>query len=97
METNSDELSFVTFCSIYSNEIVWKLTFFGKEFCVQTISLVHTVNGISRQGLNREWTRQAGLSFYSKPMQTEWIVATVQREFIFMATQKGLWLKQKNS
>ena len=57
---------------------------FGIIFCVPSWSLVHTVNGISRQGLYREWTRQAGLSFYSKPMQTEWIVVTVPRECLFV-------------
>ena len=63
----------------YERWNLWK-----KKFCVPSWSLVHTVNGISRQGLYREWTRQAGLSFYSKPMQTEWIVATVQRECLFV-------------
>ena len=61
-----------------------KAAIVGIIFCVPSWSLVHTVNGISRQGLYREWTRQAGLSFYSKPMQTECIVATVQRECLFV-------------
>ena len=71
-----------------------KANIFRIIFCVPSWSLVHTVNGISRQGLYREWTRQAGLSFYSKPMQTEWIVATVQRECLFVGLS-GLyyWLK----
>ena len=72
------------FAHFYFKWCLMKADIFGIIFCVPSWSLVHTVNGISRQGLYREWTRQAGLSFYSKPMQTEWIVATVQRECLFV-------------
>ena len=82
------------FAHFYFKWCLMKADIFGIIFCVPSWSLVHTVNGISRQGLYREWTRQAGLSFYRKPMQTEWIVATVQRECLFVGLS-GLyyWLK----